>query len=236
MAEITLAAEAGRPAGSRAARRLRSSGKVPGVIYGHGMQPLPVAVDGRDLRHALTTEAGLNALLALHVDGTTHLTLAREIQRHPVRGTVSHVDFLIVRRDEVVAADVPVTLIGEAEELHRADGILEQQLFSLTVRATPVQIPSAIEVDVSALKVGDAIRVGDLRLPSGVMTEVHSEEVVVVGQPPAVAIAEEVAEAAEGAEAEAAGAGAGAEAQAAPAEAAGEHGADATEASGGGEG
>jgi large subunit ribosomal protein L25 len=209
MAEITLVAEAGRPAGSRAARRLRSAGKVPGVIYGHGMEPVAVAVDGRELRHALTTEAGLNALLALQVEGTTHLTLARSIQRHPVRGTVAHVDFLIVRRDEVVSAEVPVTLTGEAVELHRAEGIVEQQLFSLTVRATPVHIPSSIEVDISALAVGDSIRVGDLPLPSGVTTDVSPDDVVVVGQPPTMVAAPEVAEgeAAEGGEAAAAGEG-----------------------------
>jgi large subunit ribosomal protein L25 len=232
MAEITLVAEAGRSAGSRAARRLRATGKVPGVIYGHGIEPLPVAVDGRDLRHALTTEAGLNALLALSVDGTTHLTLAREIQRHPVRGTVAHVDFLIVRRDEVVAADVPVALVGEAEEVRRADGIIEQQLFSLTVRATPVHIPSSIEVDISGLTVGDSVRVGDLRLPSGVTTDVNPDEVVVIGQPPAVTVTEEAAEeAAEGAAAEEAG-GAAAEAGAAGQQAA----AAPADSSGGGEG
>jgi len=223
MAEITLVAEAGRPAGSRASRRLRAEGKVPGVIYGHGVEPLPVAVDGRDLRHALTTDAGLNALLALQVDGTTHLTLARSIQRHPVRGTVAHVDFLIVRRDEVVAADVPVALVGEAIEVHRAEGIVEQQMFSLSVRATPAHIPSSIEVDISALAVGDSIRVGDLRLPSGVSTEVNPDDIVVIGQPPTVTAAPEPAEGAEGAEAagggeaaaEAAGAAGGAEGAAA---------------------
>src|SRR2546423_13625523 len=111
MPEIVLAAEAGRPVGSRPSGRLRHSGRIPGIVYGHGVDPLPVAVDGRDLRHALSTEAGLNALLNLQVDGTTHLTMAREIQRDPVRGTVTHVDFQIVRRDEVMAADVPVTLV-----------------------------------------------------------------------------------------------------------------------------
>lgn len=201
MAEITLVAEAGRPAGSRAARRLRLTGRIPGVIYGHGMDPLPVAVDGRALRHALTTDAGLNALLALQVDGTTHLTLARSIQRHPVRGTVAHVDFLIVRRDEVVAADVPVTLIGEALEVHRAEGIVEQQLFSLTVRATPADIPSSIEVDISGLAVGESIRVGDIQLPSGVTTELSADDVVVMGQAPSVIAAPAAPEGGEGGEA-----------------------------------
>jgi large subunit ribosomal protein L25 len=190
MAEITLVAELGRPVGTRSSGRLRSSGKIPGVIYGHGIDPMPVAVDGRELRHALTSPAGLNALLALQVDGTTHLTLAREIQRHPVRSTVIHVDFLVVRRDEVVSADVPVQLVGEAIEVHRADGLVEQQVFSLTVHATPDRIPSSIEVDVTTLRVGDMIRVGDLQLPEGVTTEVDAEDPVVVAQAPAAVVVE----------------------------------------------
>src|SRR3954447_16292032 len=136
MPEITLAAEIGRTIGSRSTGRLRSSGRIPGVVYGHGIDPLPVAVEGRALRSALTTEAGLNALLSLQIDGTSHLTMAREIQRHPVRGTVLHVDFQIVRRDEVMAADVPVAMVGEAEEVQRSDGLVEQQLYSLTINAT----------------------------------------------------------------------------------------------------
>jgi large subunit ribosomal protein L25 len=190
MAEITLVAELGRPVGTRSSGRLRSMGKIPGVIYGHGIDPMPVAVDGRELRHALTSPAGLNALLALQVDGTTHLTLAREIQRHPVRSTVIHVDFLVVRRDEIVSADVPVQLVGEAIEVHRADGLVEQQVFSLTVHATPDRIPSSIEVDVTALRVGDMIRVGDLQLPEGVTTEVDAEDPVVVAQAPAAVVVE----------------------------------------------
>jgi large subunit ribosomal protein L25 len=229
MPEITLKADVGRPTGSRPAGRLRTEGKIPGVVYGHGMDPLAVAVDGRELRHALTTEAGLNALLALDVAGTTHLTMAREIQRHPVRNTVVHVDFQIVRRDEVVSADVPISLVGEAIEVHRNDGVVEQQLFNLTVHATPGSIPSHLEVDISGLNVGDAVRVGDVRLPSGVTTEIDPEEPVVVAKASAMAAdleeaeaaaaeaaaeaAEEAGEVPEGAEAEAATAEGGAEGQ-----------------------
>ncbi len=199
MAEITLVAELGRPVGTRSSGRLRSMGKIPGVIYGHGIDPMPVAVEGRELRHALTGPAGLNTLLALQVDGATHLTLAREIQRHPVRGTVTHVDFLVVRRDEVVSADVPVQLVGDAIEVHRADGLVEQQVFSLPVHATPDRIPSSIEVDVTALRVGDMIRVGDLQLPEGVTTEVDAEDPVVVAQAPAALVVEEAPPVEEGA-------------------------------------
>jgi large subunit ribosomal protein L25 len=210
--EIQLPAEIGRTTGSRSSGRLRAGGKIPGVIYGHGADPVSVAVDGRALRSALTTDAGLNALLDLQVDGDSHLTVARDIQRDPVRGTVIHVDFQIVRRDEVIAAEVPVNLVGEALELHRADGVVDHQLFTLTVHATPGRIPNDIEIDVSGLLVGDTIRVGDIALPEGVTTEVDPEAPVVVGQPPQVSeedlVTEADAEAAATLEAEEAASGA----------------------------
>ena len=204
MAEITLVAEVGRPLGSRSTRRLRHEGKIPGVIYGHGTDPLPVAVVGRELRNALSSEAGVNQLLSIEAGGKTFLTLAREMQRHPVKGTVTHIDFLIVRRDEVIAADVQVNLVGEAIEVHHGDGLVEQQLFSLPIRALPANIPTSIEVDISALTIGGAVRVSDLTLPSGVTTDLDEETTIVMGQPPRV-VAEETApegeegEAAEGA-------------------------------------
>ncbi len=218
MAEITLVAEPGRPVGSRPAGRLRAAGRIPGVIYGHGTDPLPVSVDGRDLRAALTTDSGLNALLALKVGDETHLTLAREIQRHPVRSTVTHVDFLIVRRDEVVSAEVPVVLLGEARLVAQANGVIEQPLTSLTVNALPGAIPSHIEIDISALAIGDQVRVGDISLPAGVTTDVDPEEALVIAQgssteaeaeEAAPAAEVEAAAAAEGATAEGAGSSSG---------------------------
>jgi large subunit ribosomal protein L25 len=157
--------------------------------------------------------------------------MAREIQRHPVRNTVVHVDFQIVRRDEVVSAEVPITLVGDAIEVHRNDGVVEQQLFNLTVHAMPGAIPSHLQADVSELTVGDAIRVGQLRLPSGVTTEVDPDEPVVVAKASAMAaeIEEAEAAAAEAAEAAEGEAPEGAEAEAAAAEGGG------TEGEGGGE-
>lgn len=184
MAEIPLSAQPRPETGSRAAGRLRAAGKIPGVVYGHGAEPMAVAVDGRELRHALNTEAGTNALLSLGVDGGRHLVMARELQRDPVRNTVVHVDFLIVNRDEVVSAEVPVNLVGESEKVRHADGVIEQQLFTLTVHARPGDIPTSIDVDVSGLDVGDAIRVGDLTLPGRVTTDLDAEEAVVVAQGP----------------------------------------------------
>lgn len=209
MPEITIVADTGRKPGSRPAGRLRREGKVPGVIYGHGIEPIPVAVEGRELRAALSTDAGVNALLSLQVDGRSHLTMARVIQRHPVRHTVTHVDFQVVRRDEVMSVDVPLTLVGEAEAVHRDDGVVAQELYSLTVNATPDRIPHGIEVDISGLEVGSTIRVGDLTMPAGVSTDVDPEAAVVVGQPPQAA-AEIAAVEAEVAEAEAEAAAEGA--------------------------
>jgi large subunit ribosomal protein L25 len=196
MEEVTLLAEGGRTTGSSSSRRLRRAGKVPAVLYGHGVDPQALAVDNRELRTALTSDAGLNALISLTVDGgVNHLAMARQLQRHPVRGTVDHVDFVIVRRDEVVAVEVPVHLVGEALEVHRADGLVEQQMFSLVINATPANIPSTIDVDVSELTIGDAVRVGDLKLPSGVTTDADPEEPIVAGQSSRVAADIEAAEA-----------------------------------------
>jgi large subunit ribosomal protein L25 len=233
MEEVALAAEPGRTTGSAAARRLRTAGKIPAVVYGHGIDPQSVAVDGRSLRLALSREAGLNALINLDVGGTQHLAMARQLQRDPVRGTVAHVDFVIVRRDEVVTAEVPVHLLGEAEKVQRADGLVEQQVFSLTVQATPANIPAAIEVDISGLDIGDVIRVGDLPLPSGVATELDPEEPVVAGQASRVAADIEAVEAEAAEEAGVPAEEVAAEGAAAAAGAAGEETAGGDEAGGG---
>ena len=224
MREVVLAAEARRSTGSADARRLRAAGKVPAVLYGHGVTPQALVVDGRELRGALSQEAGVNALLSVEVNGDRHLAMARQLQRHPVRGGVAHVDFVIVRRDEVVAADVPVHLTGEAEKVAHADGVIEQQLFSLTVHSTPGNIPPHLDVDISGLTVGDMIRVGDVKLPSGVTTEVDAEEPVVMATASAIAaeVAAEEAEAEAAAEGEAGAAAEVAEGAEGPAEGGGE--------------
>jgi large subunit ribosomal protein L25 len=222
MAEIILAAEVGRPLGSSHTRRLRAQGKIPGVVYGHGADPVPVAVAARDLRIALAGESGSNTLLSLQTANETFLTLARDIQRHPVRNTVTHVDFLIVARDQIIAAEVPVTLVGEALEVQHGDGLVEQQLFSLPVNARPADIPAVVEVDISSLTIGGSVRVSDLSLPDGVSTDLDPDAAIVVGQPPRVqAVAGEEAEAEAG---EGAAAGAVAEGAAAASESSGGEG------------
>lgn len=209
MAEVSLTAEKGRPTGSGASRRLRTSGLIPGVVYGHGMEPLPVSVNARELRHALSAH-GLNQVLTLDVEGAKHLVMARQLQKHPVRHTVSHVDFQVVRRDEVVSANVAVVITGDANAVTRAGGLLEHILTSLAVRATPEHIPTEIEVDISELAVGDMVRVGDLKLPRGVTADVDPDEVVVIAAASTVAAAvaeDQAAAGSTGAEAEGAGPG-----------------------------
>jgi len=195
MADLTLTAELGRPIGSRSSGRLRVAGKIPGVVYGHGNDPVPVAVDARALRAVLNTEAGMNALITLEMDGARQLAMAKEVQRHPVRNTVTHIDFLAISRDEVITTDVPITLVGEPTELLRADGVVDHQLFNLTVNAKPGSIPNVIEIDISGLALGDSIRVGDVALPEGVTTDADVEAAIVVGQGPQVTEADLMTEA-----------------------------------------
>lgn len=205
MAEITVTAETGRPTGSRASGRLRAEGKVPGVVYGHGKEPVSVAVNWRELRHALVGEAGLNALIDLHVGSDTELVMVKELQRHPVRRDVLHVDFLRIDRDQELTVDVPIVLEGEATEVLNADGVVDQALFHLTVTSKPGNIPNELTVDVSGLTLGDTLRVSDLRLPAGVTTSVDPEEPVVSTSVSATVEeepAEAADEAAEGEEAE----------------------------------
>ena len=141
-------------------------------------------------------------MLSLQVDGKKFLTMARELQRHPVRGSVTHVDFQVVDPNREVTAEVTITLTGEALELHRADGVLEQQMFSLTIKSRPADIPAHLEVDISDLVIGSAVRVSDIALPANVITEVDPESIVAAGQPPRVQAAEEGAAEGEGAEGE----------------------------------
>lgn len=181
MPDITLVAKPrDTKGGSRAAGRLRAEDLIPAVVYGRGSDPRSVSVARRELRQVLTGEAGMNALITLDVEGDSLLTIVRDVQRHPVRNNVTHVDFILVSLDEAITVDVPIHLEGEAIEVVRADGAIDQQLFSLQVKAKPGNIPNEFRVDISGLHVGDTIRVGDLQLPSGASTEVDAEEPVVV--------------------------------------------------------
>ena len=180
MSEVTLTATPGREPGSRASGRLRTFGQVPAVVYGHGISPLAVSVDWKALRAALTTDAGTNALINLNVGGDSHLTVVRDMQRHPIKRDVMHVDFQVVSRDEVISMDVPIVLTGESEAVESTEGAtIEQSLHSLTIKCKPGAIPNELTVDITGLELGTPIRVADLQLPNGVETDVDPEEAVV---------------------------------------------------------
>lgn len=168
MSHATLNASTIREHGSRGSRRLRLAGSIPAVVYGQGVAPLPISVDAKSFRTAVSGDQGLNSLIDLDADGKRFIVMAREIQRHPVRGTVAHIDFQVVDPNEPVVAEVPLHLIGDAVEVRHADWEVDQQMFSLEIRTRPDQIPTHIDVDISELKVGGSIRVLELQLPNGV--------------------------------------------------------------------
>lgn len=179
--DVSLTAELGRTTGTRPSKRLRAEGKIPGVVYGMGTDPYSVTVDWKELRRALTTEAGLNALVDLHVGDDANLTVIKDLQRDPVRRNVTHVDFMLIDRDVAMDFDIPVVVVGDMGKLEHEKGMADQLLYNLTVKAKPGSIPTQIEVDATELGVGDQIKVGDLDLGAGVTTEVDPETVIVHG-------------------------------------------------------
>ena len=208
MEEVTLVADVGRPVGKSAARKIRRMGKVPAIVYGQGADPEAVAVVSRDLQHILAGAGGANTLINLDLSGREELVLARQVVRHPERHTLVHLDFIRVRRDQAVSAEVPIHLTGEALGV-RDGGLLEQATFTLSIEAKPGDLPAGIEVDVSALDIGDQITVADLTLPPGVVTTQEPGDLVAhVTQPRGLELPEE-GEAAEGEEGEAAAGEAG---------------------------
>lgn len=215
MSEHKITLTTGRPAGSRAARRMRNEKLVPGVVYGLGSEPLPVTVQGLDLRRALTTDAGLNALLDLDVDGTREMAVVKELQRHPVRRDVVHVDFLRVDPDARIEVEVPIHTEGEAEKVHQEDGIAVLRLNSLLVSVKPTDIPDQVVVDINEMTMDTTITVSDLDLPAEVDVVTPGDEVIVSAEITRAALVEEeeveVAEGEEGEAAEEAEAASGAE-------------------------
>lgn len=179
MNETILTAELGRRAGSSDSRRLRTEGKIPAVVYGHGMDPLTISVDRRELRQALSGTAGMNTILDLTVDGTMYPTIIKDIQRHPVKRTVQHIDFIQVNLNEEIVVAVPIHLEGEAREVELHNGLVDLSMQELEVRTTPRNIPDGITIDVTDMVMESVIRVGDIALPSGVTAEADEDTVVV---------------------------------------------------------
>ena len=217
--EVTIQAEARQGTGKGVARKLRAVGKVPAVLYGRGLDPVAVAVERMSLIRAFKTDAGRNVLIDLEVDGDTHLTLARELQRDPVRGTILHVDFLKIARDVEIEVDVPINVVGESPGV-KEGGVIEHHIWSVRLSCLPGNVPERLDADISTMVIGDMLRVSDLKIPENVTILTPADEAILgVIVPQILKVEEEApaAEAVEGVEGEVAEGEAGAEG-AAPAE------------------
>lgn len=174
-----LNTQVGRSRGSAAARRLRRDDVIPAVIYGHGMTPVSISVDRRDLRLALSGPAGVNTILELHVDGAAYPAIVKDMQRDPVKRTVSHVDFQQIDLAEEIVMAVPIRLTGNAKAVLQEGGLVDLAVDRLEVRAAANNVPNEIVVDVSAMALTDVIRVADVALPPGVTAAMDADTVVV---------------------------------------------------------
>jgi large subunit ribosomal protein L25 len=168
MATAQLSATPRTDTGKGVARSLRRDGKVPGIIYGHGREPQPLAIDTRELERLLDRFSFETTVIELSLDGSTARTLIREIQRHPVKRNVLHIDFQELIAGEKVTVNVPLVLVGTPEGVRVGGGVLDQSMRELSVRVDPSSIPNHIDVDVSALTIGRSIHVGGIVVPEGV--------------------------------------------------------------------
>jgi len=170
--EVRIAAEPRTEFGKGAGRQVRREGRVPGVLYGHGTDTRHVSLPGHDLLLALRTP---NVLILLDgLPGGSQLALPKAVQRDPIRGSIDHVDLILVRRGEKVTVDIPVQVSGEVAP----DGMLDQQLIQIPVEAEATNIPSGVEVDVEGMEIGTSVHAGDLQLPAGTTLAVDPEVLV----------------------------------------------------------
>jgi len=161
MAEVKLKAVKRDDTGKGSARRARAEGLVPAIVYGQGMEPISISVNRREFVTALQTDAGLNVLLNIDLDGSTTTALTRDIQTDPVRGTLLHADFVKIDLKQEVEVEVPVHVVGEAPGV-KEGGVLEHPLFTLHVKCLPTNVPESIDADISGLNIGDSLRVSEL--------------------------------------------------------------------------
>ncbi|MGA8454321.1 MAG: 50S ribosomal protein L25/general stress protein Ctc [Streptosporangiaceae bacterium] len=172
MPEVRIAAEPRIEFGKGPARRERRAGRVPAVLYGHGSEPRHVSLPGHDVLLALRTA---NVLIRLEgLPGGSQLALPKAVQRDAIRGSVEHVDLIMVRRGEKVTVEIPLNVTGEVAP----DGLLDQQLVQISVEAEATNIPPGIEVDVEGMAIGASVHAGDLTLPGGVTLAVEPDILV----------------------------------------------------------
>jgi len=200
MAIVSFNATARDTTGKGAARSLRSNGQVPAVIYGHGREPQPLSLNARDLDKMLGHIQAESTVIEVSFGGTTSKTLIREIQRHPIKRQILHVDFQALVAGEKVTVSIPIVLTGIPEGVRLDGGVLDQTLRELEIEVDPANIPDRAELDVTNLVIGDSLHVSDIRLPEGVEIQDDPEtSVAVVAAPRAVIEEAPAAEVVEGA-------------------------------------
>src|SRR5215470_8849813 len=190
MATASLKATARSDAGTGFARKIRQSGNIPAVIYGHGREPQKLSLAEREVERLLGTISAASTVIELAVDGATARTLIREIQRHPVKRNILHIDFQQLVAGEKVTVSVRIRFTGTADGVRNSGGILAETMHELSVRCDPSMIPDHVEVDVTPLTIGHSIHVSDLSLPEGVQVLDEPNATVCVCTAPAAAIEE----------------------------------------------
>jgi large subunit ribosomal protein L25 len=168
MATAQLSASTRVTTGKGAARTLRSAGQIPAVIYGHAREPLALAIPTREFEKLLERVSAESTVIELDLAGGVARTLIREIQRHPFKKQILHIDFQELVAGEKVSVNVPIVLTGTPEGVRVSGGILSQVMSELSIRVDPVNIPRRIEADVTNVVIGHSLHVSDLKVPAGV--------------------------------------------------------------------
>jgi large subunit ribosomal protein L25 len=202
MAKVSLSANAREASGKGGARQLRLSGQIPAVIYGHARQPQALTLNARDLDKMLEHIQAESTVIEVSVGGKTSKTLIREIQRHPFKRQILHVDFQELVAGEKVIVNIPIVLAGIPEGVRLGGGVLDQTLRELEIEVDPSNIPDHFEIDVTNMVIGDSLHVSDIPLPAGVEVQDDPETSVAVLAAPR-AVIEETAAAPEAVEGEA---------------------------------
>ena len=174
MASASLSAESRTETGKGVARKLRAAGRVPGVVYGPGREPQALSLNARELEKLLGSIAAGSTVVELTLGSATTNTLIREVQRHPFKKRILHVDFMELVAGEKVIVDIPLVFVGVPEGVRLSGALLEQIVHSIEVNVDPSNIPNHIDVDVTNLAMGHSLHVRDLKLPEGL--EVLTDE------------------------------------------------------------
>lgn len=170
--DLRLSVELRTEFGKGAARRIRRAGKIPAVVYGHGSDPIHIAMPGHDTMMALK---GANAVLTLDIDGSEQLALAKDVQRDPIKPIIEHVDLVIVRKGEKVTVDIPVHVVGEAA----AETVVTVDSQTLQIEVEATSIPESLTVSIDGLEAGSQILAGAVALPEGATLAIDAETLVV---------------------------------------------------------